>query len=110
MPREESPSGPREFIAPRYWPIWTLVGAMWCLAKLPYRVQLPMGRLLGELLFLIARRRRRIARINLSLCFPALSGQEQHRLLKRHFHCLGMAIIELGLTYWGGRPEPAKVG
>lgn len=44
--------------------------------------------------------RRKIARINLELCFPDKSDSEINNLLIQHFRALGMAFMELGICWW----------
>jgi len=88
------------FIAPRYWPIWLGIGIMRCIVLLPYRWQTVIGTALGRLACRLARKRRRIASINLQLCFPSLSQAQQQQLLRQHFEALGMLIIEMGISWW----------
>ena len=88
-------------LAPRYWHIWLMVGVMWGLAQFPYWLQRGVGNLVGCLLYVSAGRRRRIAQRNLKHCFPDQTRTEHARLLRAHFAALGMAFVELGMTYWG---------
>jgi Kdo2-lipid IVA lauroyltransferase/acyltransferase len=69
-------------------------------SRLPYRVQMSMGSLLGRLIYFIARKRRAIAARNLQLCFAELTDRERQQLLRKHFSCLGRALFESGLGYW----------
>lgn len=73
---------------------------MWSLAQLPYRVQMGLGRALGRVLAPFARERRRVARINLRLCFPELEPAVRRRLLRAHFASLGAAAFEIALSWW----------
>ena len=88
------------FLHPRYWLLWLGLGLMWLVAHLPYRLQMGIGRLLGTLMYYLIPERRRIAEINLQLCFPDLSGQERARLLRRHFASLGIGSIETAMAWW----------
>ena len=88
------------FHTPGYWPTWILLGSMWLVAQLPYRMQMAIGRTLGRGMALLARKRRRIAEINLGLCFPELSETERKALLKDHFRSLGMGIVETAMSWW----------
>ena len=91
---------PISFLGPRFWIIWLLVGVMWGAAKLPYVLQRGLGRVLGFGLYGLAGRRRRIAEKNLTLCFPDKPRPQRVRLLRAHFDALGMAFVELAMTYW----------
>jgi len=90
----------RAFFNPHYWPIWFLLGIVRLAVHLPYSLQLSLGRGLGALLRLTARRRWRITLVNLERCFPELDAQARERLARRHFDSLGMAFIEIGMCWW----------
>lgn len=91
----------RSRYSPRYWPTWLAVAALWCITRLPFAWQLGIGRLLGFLIRLFAAERRRITGINLELCFPELPVAERRRLAARHFLALGIAVVEIALSWWG---------
>lgn len=88
------------FLAPRYWPIWLGLGLMKLMVALPFRWQLVIGGQTGRWLGKFARRRRRIAAINLELCFPELSPTQRATLLEAHFAALGMGLFETALAWW----------
>lgn len=69
-------------------------------AILPVGWALALGGALGRRFGWIARRRRRIAAINLKLCFPELSDRQRRRLLDEHFAALGRAAFETALAWW----------
>lgn len=89
------------FWQPRYWPIWLAVGLLRLLVLLPFRAQLTLGAGIGWLMHALLPERRRIADINLRLCFPDLGEEERRRLLRRHFASLGIGVFDLGLAWWG---------
>lgn len=91
---------PPALLAPRHWPTWLLLGLGWSVAQLPWPLQRTLGRGLGRALYHLARRRRRIARINLKLCFPDLDDRERTGLLRRHFQSLGLGVIETAMSWW----------
>jgi KDO2-lipid IV(A) lauroyltransferase len=88
------------FLAPRYWPVWLGLGLLKLMVTLPFRWQLAIGGQTGRWLSKIARRRRRIAEINLKLCFPELSTTERAKLLEAHFAALGIGLFETALAWW----------
>src|SRR5690348_12334257 len=100
----------RLFIKPRYWPIWLLLGLMRLAVYLPYAAQLALGRLLGALLRLTAKRRWRITLVNLEKCFPELDAAARERLARRHFDSLGMAFIEFAMCWWGSAVRMKRLG
>jgi KDO2-lipid IV(A) lauroyltransferase len=88
------------FLTPRFWAIWLGLGLVRAIIVLPLPAQLAIGRGLGRVGYLFARRERRVARINIALCLPELDVQQQRQLLKRHFASLGCAVFETGLVWW----------
>lgn len=70
------------------------IRGFWLLIKLPYHWQMTLGRWLGSLFYYAGRRRRRIAEINIALCFPELSPAEQQKQVYKHFQSLGMGLFE----------------
>ena len=91
---------PAKYITPRYWLTWCGFGVLWCVNRLPFNLQMTTGKWLGRLLFHITQRRKRIAKVNLRLCFPDLAESQRRQILKKHFESLGIMIIEMGLSWW----------
>lgn len=52
-------------------------------------------------MYLAAGKRRHIAQTNIRLAFPSLNTEQQKALVKKNFHANGMALIEVGLSWWG---------
>jgi KDO2-lipid IV(A) lauroyltransferase len=86
---------------PRYWPTWLMLGLLWLVTRLPYAWQLAIGRQFGRLALHLTRRRRRIAEVNIELCFPEQPDAERRRRLSEHFESLGIGLIEFALAWWG---------
>lgn len=91
---------PRRLLHPRHWPMWLLMGGLWSVARLPYQMQMRLGRATGRLISHLARNRRHVAARNLALCFPELGAAQRADLLRAHFESLGMGLIELPLAWW----------
>ena len=88
-------------LAPRHWPTWVGIGLLRATATLlPVGALYALGRRLGRLAMPFAGRRRGITEINVGLCFPELSAEEQRRLVRRHFQALGIAVFEFCLGWW----------
>ena len=94
------PASPATLYAPLYWPTWLMLGALWCVSRLPWSWQLATGRAIGRLALHLGRRRRRIAATNLALCFPQLGKRDRQQLLSAHFSSLGIAVVECALAWW----------
>jgi len=97
-------------LAPPYWPTWLGIGFMWLVVKLPFGMQLAVGRKLGLLFRLFSGYRRTIVRTNISLCFPELSAQQQAQRVKRAYQSLGMSLVETAFAYWADDKHFDKFG
>ncbi|MET0071031.1 MAG: LpxL/LpxP family Kdo(2)-lipid IV(A) lauroyl/palmitoleoyl acyltransferase [Candidatus Thiodiazotropha sp.] len=87
--------------SPRTWLAWTGLGLLWLLSQsIPYRLALPLGRLMGKLIYHASPKRRHIAAVNLGICFPQLDEGQRIRLLHDHFHSLGIGILMIGYAWW----------
>ena len=73
---------------------------VWLAHFLPLALLGPVGRALGNLLFLLGRERREVALTNLRLCFPQWSETEHRRLARRHFQAFGRSFVEHGILWW----------
>ncbi|MDB3950393.1 hypothetical protein N9403_02020 [Gammaproteobacteria bacterium] len=74
------------------------------LCHLPTSWHPVMGQLFGKLLFLFAGSRKKIAQVNLALCFPNLPKTEQQKLLRDNFLYLGRSFIETGIAwFWSNK-------
>lgn len=71
----------------------------WAVARLPQRALLALGRALAWIAWPLLRSRRRIARINVDLCFPALAPGERRRLADRSVVNTVVGALEL-LRAW----------
>jgi KDO2-lipid IV(A) lauroyltransferase len=80
------------------------LGLLRLFGRLPLPVTRALARLLAPLLYLVARDRRRVANINLSLAFPDLPRRERRRLARAHFRAFTEALLDRGLVWWGS-PE-----
>lgn len=88
--------------SPRFWPSWFGLGVLWVFAKMvPYRVALGIGRVIGWIAYHLAFRRRHIAEVNISLCFPDLSASERRVIVKEHFAAIGISLFMVGFSWWG---------
>lgn len=90
------------FLYPRYWILWLGLGLFRLLLCLPYpmlvKIGLGLGKLFGSLGF--GKKRLRIARKNLELCFPHYAKEQIDRILQENQQSVGMAIIETGMAWF----------
>lgn len=77
-----------------------LVLLFWLLHFLPLRLLAPIGHGMGMLLYGFGRERRRVARINLRLCFPELSDKSREKMVRSHFRAFGQSLLDRGILWW----------
>lgn len=82
---------------------------LWLMHFLPFPVLVAIGNVFGFLLYLLAKRRRRIATINLRLCFPDMGDDERARLVRDHFMMFGRGIIERTILWWSSAERIRKL-
>lgn len=88
------------YLAPRYWPTWLLLGFMRLCALLSFSWLVRIGGLLGNAFYYLSPSRRRIAQINIGLCFPDLDQAGQRIILKACFRNIGISLMETALAWW----------
>lgn len=84
------------------------LACIWLIGKMPNRLRICFGYLLGALAYLLAARHRHIARTNLSLCFPKMTKKEKELFIYKNFSQLSIGICETAYA-WCGKIEAAKV-
>lgn len=87
--------------SPTLWPTWAGVWAFRQLCRLPWSVQVGLGKIFGRLIFHIIRLRRHIVSVNLKLCFPEKSHAERRALALAHYESMGIGAFEAGMAWWG---------
>ena len=90
----------RTAIKPQYW--LTAVGLfiLWLLSITPLKFQFFLSKGIGRALYLVSKRRRKIAAVNIELCFPNVSETEKQSILERTFQSVGYSAIETPLSWW----------
>lgn len=78
-----------------------LLGLMWCLHWLPLPILGRLGEGIGDLLFVLVKKRRNIALTNLAICMPELSAEQRTELARRHFAAYARSVLERGILWWG---------
>lgn len=73
----------------------------WLLHWLPFPLLRLKGALLGELLFLLMKRRRNIGLRNLQLCFPDWNADKHRSVLRRHFREMTAGLLGYGILLHG---------
>ena len=82
---------------------------LWLLHPLPLPVLAWIGNGMGLLLYVLAAERRKVAAINLRLCFPAMGEVERARLVQRNFMVFGRSLIERSILWWSSGERIRKL-
>lgn len=90
----------RLLIVPRHWPAGFCMAGLYLINLLPYPIKIRIGIGLGKLMFLLVRRRKHIASVNIKMCFPEMTEAERYQLLKRTFDSFGAGLIETAMGWW----------
>ncbi|OZG75477.1 lipid A biosynthesis acyltransferase [Hahella sp. CCB-MM4] len=93
-----------DFTHPKYWLTWIGIACLWVAAKLPLIAQRILGKGLGLLGYYCIPRRRQVAEVNIRLCFPELSAEEQKSLVKQAFVSNAIGFFEAA-SAWFSSPE-----
>jgi Kdo2-lipid IVA lauroyltransferase/acyltransferase len=88
---------------------YVLVGFLWLLHWLPLPVLRALGWLLGKTLYALGRERRKVALINLRLCFPDKSEAEREELARRHFIAFSRAVLDRTLGWWASKERLERI-
>ena len=88
------------FLGPKFWPVWISMSLLYIVTWLPFPVIRVLGRGAGVLLGALAKSRVKVARKNISLCFPNLSQAEQDKLVKANLYRAGMGLFETAMGWW----------
>lgn len=85
----------------RYWPIRLIFALLRFSVVLPLPVLYFLGDCVGFGMRIVLRKRVKIAKRNLELCFPDKSSEDIRKILKSNFSSMGRAIFETGMAwYW----------
>lgn len=98
-PSKNTPSW-SDFLAPKYWLIWVSIGLLRFFSALPFPWGLGLGKKIGRLLYRLMKTRRHITEVNIRLCFPELSPEQQNQRVIEVFENNGIGLIETGWAYW----------
>lgn len=75
-------------------------GFIWLMHFLPAGAIAAIGNALGTLLYWLIPERRRVTRINLAKCFPAMDERQRERLARAHFRTFVRAFLDRGVVWW----------
>jgi len=85
---------------PRTYPTWAGIILLRLVSYLPYRTMMAIGSFIGLIALSTMRSRKKIAEINLKLCFPQKSETEHSELLNENFKSMGKGLMEVAIAWW----------
>lgn len=88
------------YLSPRHWPMWCMIGLLRLTALLPYRGALAVGGAFGRVLFWLSGKRQRIVDTNLARCFPKMSSTDRERVKRACYRNIGISLIEMAICWW----------
>lgn len=102
MSKNYLPCFQKSFLTPKYWGFWFGLGLFWLILCLPYPILRKIGQGLGNLFakLSVGKKRIKVIRRNLELCFPEYSEAEREQILQENLKSVGMAIIETGMAWF----------
>lgn len=98
---------------PKYWP--RLLGFLiaWLIGQLPFFIQRQIAMVLGWImLYLQNPRHRRIAEINLELCFPEIKEEKKQQIIKDNIFSMTQGIVEVTACWFSNlqsRSQATKI-
>ena len=93
------PEIPGPIYHPGYWLTWTGLAVLTLIGRLPRKVALRIGSVMGDWFYYLNKKRRSIARTNLELCFPHWPLEKRNNLLRDHFRIYGQVVVDLGMLW-----------
>ena len=67
---------------------------LWLLSRIPFRVQMFLGKILGKLLYKLLTKRRKVVTWNIYKCFPDLKKNDIASLAKENLPGLGKVFLK----------------
>ena len=90
-----------EYLKPKYWGVWGFMGFLFISQLMPFKIQWQISRGLAWLTMNLAKPRRRIAEVNVDICFPELNQKEKDALVKEIFHENMQGYIDSATSWFG---------
>ncbi len=88
------------YLTPQYWPTWLGLAMLRLSVFLPYAAMKFLSHSLAYLIIIVLPGRKRIAEINIRLCFPKLTESEVQAMVRATFNSAAMSFFETSLAWW----------
>lgn len=103
----------KEFLLPKYWKIWLLIGLCWILSLLPYAAIRWCGKQLGKVFrssnLGVIRRRRNIARINIDIALASKPKEQRDKIFNDFCENVGIALFDIVIAWFWSKKRFKKL-
>ncbi len=90
----------KSFKSPQYWPTHLALKLLKLIANLSAKSRRRLSQILGWMMLHFAKKRRRIAKINIDLCYPDLSEQQRESLLEKNMRASACGLVETASCWY----------
>jgi lauroyl-KDO2-lipid IV(A) myristoyltransferase len=90
-------------LAPSLWPTWLGLLLFYLVTRLPASVVDQLGEAIGSYVARKNRKRYRIARTNIRLCFPGKPESEVDEMVEQSFRAQFRSLMHYSILWWGSR-------
>ncbi len=91
------------FLSPRFWPTWGWLWLIRIVMYMPRKWVMAAGGFIGDYMRTRNPKRRRIAEINLRMCFPDWDDRRRQQVLVAHFRQYGRGLLDMALVLWASK-------
>ena len=89
-----------KFFLPNYWLTWLGILLSLILNYLPHIIRIQLGTLIGIVIYITNKKRRNIAKTNISLCFKSMPDKDVDNLVRKYFKNLGRTFVDIPILWW----------
>ncbi len=94
---------------PRFWGSWLIVGGLFAISRLPRKVALRIGAIVGRMFYLFNKKRRHYTLTNLKMCFPHWPIEKRQQTVQDHFRLYGQAVVDLGMLWHASEKNLSRI-
>lgn len=106
---EYKPVFKTSFVLPKYWLTWLGVFILWVLMFTPVMFRNMLARMITFLSCRTNKKRYRIAKKNLLLCFPEKSERELHGMVKKFFYYKSRIFLDYAFLWFASEKKLSKL-
>lgn len=89
--------------------IYLSLGILYLVSKIPTKILIIIGKILGRVSYYVLIKRKKIGLINLKLCFPDSSFKWRSEIIKKHFEHLAIGFLFYSFVFFGSKDKIKKL-